>query len=120
MLQIVPQMKIYVACQPVDFRKGIDTLAGYCRRQLNKDPFSGALFLFRNRGKTSLKILVYDGQGYWLCTKRLSRGKLRWWPGEGAAGVTTLMANELQTLLWNGDPRGAGFSPEWRRVATGD
>ena len=69
MLQIVPQMKIYVACQPVDFRKGIDTLAGHCRNELKKDPVSGALFLFRNRGRTSLKILVYDGQGYWLCTK---------------------------------------------------
>ena len=116
MLQVVPQMKIYVACQPVDFRKGIDTLAGYCRNQLKKDPFSGALFLFRNRGRTSLKILVYDGQGYWLWTKRLSSGRLKWWPGAGEAKVTTLMANELQTLLWNGDPKGAQFSPEWRRV----
>jgi transposase len=116
MLQVVPQMKIYVACEAVDFRKGIDTLGGYCRQKLNKDPFSGALFLFRNRSRTALKILIYDGQGFWLCTKRLSRGKLRWWPSQGKAGVCMLAANELMTLLWNGNPKGAKFEPEWRRL----
>lgn len=119
MLQIVPQMKIYVACEAVDFRKGIDTLGGYCRGQLNKDPFSGALFLFRNRSRTALKVLVYDGQGFWLCTKRLSKGKLRWWPEGGQAGVARLLANELVTLLWNGNPQRAQFGPEWRRIGSG-
>ena len=74
MLQITPQMKILVALAPVDFRKGIDGLVQLCKATLEHDPFSGAVFAFRNRRATAVKVLVYDGQGFWLCQKRLSRG----------------------------------------------
>ena len=60
MIQIVPQMKVLVACEPVDFRKGIDSLACVCREQFRVDPFVGTLFVFRNRSGTSIKLLVYD------------------------------------------------------------
>ena len=63
MIQITPQMRILLAVEPVDFRNGIDGLAGVCRKTLGCDPFSGWLFIFRNRRATALKILVYDGQG---------------------------------------------------------
>ena len=96
MLQIVPQTPIFVACQPVDFRRGIDGLAAECRRLLDADPFSGAIFVFRNRAKSAVKLLVYDGSGFWLCYKRLSRGKLKWWPGENKRHVT---GDDLQLLL---------------------
>jgi transposase len=75
MLQITPQMRILVAVEAVDFRKGIDSLAELCRAKLNADPFSGCLFVFRSRRATSIKVLVYDGQGFWLATKRLSKGR---------------------------------------------
>jgi hypothetical protein len=84
MLQITPQMRILVAVEAVDFRKGIDSLAELCRAKLNADPFSGCLFVFRSRRATSIKVLVYDGQGFWLATKRLSKGRFRWWPQGGA------------------------------------
>ena len=116
MLQIVPQMKIFVACAPVDFRKGMDALAGVCRQQLGQDPFSGALFLFRNRRRTALRVLIYDGQGFWLCSKRLSQGRLKWWPASANAPLTRLAARELQILLWNGDPVGARYEEDWRRL----
>ena len=60
MIQISPQMRILVAVKPVDFRKGIDGLAGICRSVLKSDPFSGYVFVFRNRRGTAIKILVYD------------------------------------------------------------
>ncbi|MGH9845586.1 MAG: IS66 family insertion sequence element accessory protein TnpB [Blastocatellia bacterium] len=60
MIQLVPQLKILLACQPVDFRKGIDSLAALCKARLDENPFSGALFVFRNRSGTALKLLVYD------------------------------------------------------------
>jgi len=60
MIQITPQMRILLAVQPVDFRKGIDGLAGVCRTALASDPFSGSVFVFRNRRATAIKILVYD------------------------------------------------------------
>ena len=118
MLQIVPNLVIYLMCQPVDFRKGIDSLASLCRIQLAKDPQSGALFLFRNRRRTALKILTYDGQGYWLCLKRLSSGKLKWWPDTGEP-LTQLAAHEVQTLLWNGDPTKADFDEAWKPIEPG-
>jgi transposase len=67
MLQITPQMKILVAVAPVDFRRGIDALARLCQGHLKHDPFAGTVFVFRNRRASSLKVLMYDGQGFWLC-----------------------------------------------------
>jgi transposase len=72
MIQITPQMRVLVAVEPADFRKGIDGLARLCQEALKHDPFSGWVFVFRNRRATAVKILVYDGQGFWLCYKRLS------------------------------------------------
>ena len=60
MIQITPQMRILVAVEPADFRKGIDGLARQCRQALQSDPFSGALFIFRNRNAKAIKILAYD------------------------------------------------------------
>ena len=77
MIQITPQMRILVALEPADFRRGIDGLAQVCKQhkqQLQQDPFSGCVFVFRNRRATAVKVLVYDGQGFWLCHKRLSSG----------------------------------------------
>jgi transposase len=72
-IQITVQTRILVAIQAVDFRKGIDGLARVCQEQLQTDPFSVRLFVFRDRRRTTLKILAYDGRGFWLCQKRLSR-----------------------------------------------
>src|SRR5919109_1587141 len=117
MLQIGPQQKVYVAVEPVDFRKGIDGLAALCRQQLEQAPLSGAVFLFTNRSRTSLKALSYDGQGTWLCLKRLSRGKFLWWPEARGAAVEVLAARQLQILLWNGNPERADLAPLWRPLA---
>lgn len=118
MLQITPQMKILVAVDPVDFRKGIDGLAAVCKATLQQDPFSGTVFVFRNRRKTALKALVYDGQGFWLCQKRLSENKFRWWPREAAADqhVKQLAAHELLVLFSAGNPEQASAAPDWRPV----
>ena len=95
MLQLTPQSRIFLATEPVDFRKGIDGLMRLCREVLAADPFSGWLFVFRNRRQTALRILVYDGQGFWLAHKRLSSGRFRWWPS-AATPATTLAAHQLQ------------------------
>ena len=116
MIQIAPQMRILLAVEPVDFRKGIDGLAGVCRKVMASDPFSGHVFVFRNRRRTSIKILTYDGQGFWLAQKRLSRGRFSWWPNRADSSVRKLAAHELQLLLWNGDPDLARVAPEWRRL----
>lgn len=116
MLQITPQMRVLVAVAPADFRKGIDGLAKECRTALKTDPFSGAVFVFRNRRKTAVKLLVYDGQGFWLCTKRLSAGKFRYWPSSREEMSAPLQTYELSVLLSGGDPYSAKGVPMWRRV----
>jgi transposase len=118
MIQITPQMRILVAVEPVDFRKGIDGLARVCRQVLHSDPFSGALFIFRNRRAKAIKILAYDGQGFWLCQKRLSQGRFRFWPAGTEAGKG-LQAHELQVLLSAGDPARTQAPAPWRRVDQG-
>ena len=116
MLQVTAQTRILVAADPVDFRCGIDGLARICRAQLRADPFSGTLFVFRNRRGTGLKILAYDGQGFWLCQKRLSEGRLRHWPVAKGTAQRELLAHELQVLLAGGDPLRSGSAPVWRAL----
>jgi transposase len=111
-------MRILVAVAAVDFRKGIDGLAQICREAFSADPFSGAVFVFRNQRRTAVKILVYDGQGYWLCHKRLSEGRYRWWPS-AKENVETLEVAQLQVLLSGGNPELARAAPEWRKISMG-
>ena len=115
MIQITPQMRVLVAVEAADFRRGIDGLAQLCRVVLQADPFAGAVFVFRNRRRTAIKLLVYDGQGFWLCHKRLSKGRFRWWPSS-PEGTAALQAHELQVLICAGDPSRTQAAPVWRRV----
>lgn len=114
MLAITPQMRILVAVEAVDFRKGIDSLAELCRAKLQTDPFSGCLFVFRSRRATSIKVLAYDGQGFWLATKRLSKGRFRWWP-QGEEAALVLRVHQVQALMAAGNPEIAA-APVWRPV----
>jgi transposase len=116
MLQLTPQSRIFLATEPVDFRKGIDGLAAVCRTVLGEQPLSGAVFGFRNRAATAIKLRLYDGQGFWLCTKRLSQGRFHWWPPAQGASAR-LAARELQILLWNGHPYQAQMADDWRQLA---
>lgn len=116
MMQLTPQMRIWVAVEPADFRRGIDGLCGLCRQALGADPLLGAVFVFRSRGGTAVKILAYDGQGFWLCQKRLSVGKFRYWPRAGGAVKRELLAHQLQVLLAGGDPEATRAAPQWRPI----
>ena len=116
MLQITPQMKILVAVAPVDFRKGIDGLAAVCKSELQQDPFAGTVFVFRNRRATAIKVLVYDGQGFWICQKRLSENRFRWWPSGNKQAVTAVAAHELSVLFSAGNPNRTSAAPQWRSV----
>jgi transposase len=116
MIQITPQMRVLVAIDPVDFRKGIDGLAQVCKEVLRHDPFSGWVFVFRNRSATALKALIYDGQGFWLCQKRLSRDKFCWWPTGKGMAAKTLAAHQLHVLFSAGNPEATQAAPVWRPV----
>jgi transposase len=116
MIQITPQMHILLAVAPVDFRKGIDGLAAVCKQVLQSDPFCGHVFIFRNKKASAIKVLMYDGQGFWLCQKRLSRGRFSWWPDGADKPLRALAVHELQVLPWNANPRRVHVAPLWRPV----
>lgn len=115
MIQITPQMRVLVAIEPADFRRGIDGLARMCRDKLSADPMSGVVFVFRNRRATAIKILVYDGHGFYLILKRLSRGRFHWWPRSQEV-AKHFEAHELQVLLAGGNPAVVKTPEPWRRV----
>src|SRR5437867_10360462 len=115
LIQITPQLRILVAVEAIDGRKGIDSLAQLCREKLDADPFSGCLFIFRSRSAKSIRILAYDGQGFWLTVKCLSKGRFRWWP-TGREASKTLRAHQAQLLLAAGNPE-TEAAPVWRRVS---
>ncbi len=121
MMQLTPQMKILVAVQPVDFRAGIDGLCRKCRQALGADPLSGTVFVFRNRRATAIKVLSYDGQGFWLCQKRLSDSKFMHGPKEGgtASACRQMFAHQLHVLLAGGDPEQIRAAPQWRPITPG-
>jgi transposase len=116
-IQITPQMRVLVAIDPVDFRRGIDGLGQACRAVLLEDPMDGTMFVFRSRAAKAIKLLVYDGQGFWLAQKRLSSGRFRHWPSTADATSRLLLAHEFTTLIWGGNPQLAQAAPMWRRIA---
>lgn len=119
MIQITPHMRIYLCKGIVDFRKGIDGLASLCRNELNQDPFSGNMYIFSNRSRRTLKILLYDGQGFWMFVKRLSKGRFKWWPQRGKMidqELLKLSVPELHLLIWNGDPKSAIIGENWKKI----
>jgi transposase len=117
MIQITPHMRILVAVEAVDFRNGIDGLVRLCKQQLKSDPFSGTLYVFRNRRSTAIKILAYDGSGFWLCQRRLSTGRFRFWPDRATEVMQKLAAHELQLLIMGGDPTSGKVPPAWRPLS---
>ena len=117
MIQLTPQTRVLVAVEPVDFRRGIDGLAKMCRETMRADPFSGTVYAFRNRRRTAVKLLVYDGQGFWLCHKRWSAGRFRYWPSARDGAVMALKSHEFAVLLVGGDPSATRAAPVWRRVS---
>ena len=116
MIQLIPQLRILLACQPIDFRNGIDGLAAICKRELEENPFSGALFVFRNKRGTALKLLCYDGLGFYLVTRRFSQGRIRWWPNSQDAVLHSIEAQQLSVLLYDGLPEQADFASAWRKL----
>ena len=119
MIQIPANANILVMHEAISFRNGIDGTAAIARLILQSEPMDGAFFVFRGKLGHSLRILYYDGSGFWLCTKRLSKGTFNsaWPTGDGENPCSPLLARELQILLWGAHPKGCDFPELWRKVA---
>ena len=78
MFGLTTATRVFAAANPIDMRKALDGLFGLVRDSLAEDPVSGHLFLFTNRQQTRLKVLVFDGSGLWVYSKRLEKGHFTW------------------------------------------
>jgi transposase len=107
---------LLVAIQPLDFRKGTDSIAAYCKYQLDQDPYNGVLYAFRNKAGRAVKILAFDGVGVYLVIRRFSQGKLAWWPQSIDQALQPLAAQQLAVLLAQGNPRHAAFPEDWCKI----
>jgi transposase len=116
MLALGAATRIYLAPGATDMRKGFDGLFGLVRQGMELDPLSGHLFLFCNRPRTRLKALYWDGNGLWVCAKRLEKGRFCWPAAEAAAGAARLgiSAAELSLLLGGIDLGGTRPRRWWR------
>ena len=115
MLQLTPKSVIFIATIAVDFRKGIDGLVAICKLKLSTDPFNGTIFLFYNKSKTTIKILSFDGQGFWLCTKRLSKGKFIA-KLKSQSPYYQVCYRVMHILTSNGEPTSVKIAKDWRPI----
>lgn len=109
---------MFLVCGPTDMRKSFNGLSGLVRERLGADPMSRDLFLFCNRSRNRLKVLVYDESGVWVLAKRLDRGTFAWPPVEASRMAVQYREEQLALLL-------SGFDTDvlrprrWRRRAAG-
>jgi len=90
--------RVFLACGSHDMRKSINGLAMIVESSFRLDPYDGALFVFCNRNRDRIKILEWDGDGFWLYFKRLEKGRFRW-PAPGDDDTMSLTGEELSYLL---------------------
>ena len=109
MIRLTHDTPIVLGVAPADFRCGIDGFAARTRELLGRDPRDGTLYVYINRARTMIRCLAHDGSGFWLMTKRLSRGRFTHWPTTPEAKLTAASARALRTLLesgsWQGEPQ---------------
>jgi len=98
MMLSIEGKRVYLACGATDMRKSINGLSAIVAGSFGLDPFADAVFVFCNRNRDRIKVLVWDGDGFWLHFKRLEKGRFRW-PAEGAEQTMTLTSEEMQILL---------------------
>lgn len=116
MLSFSGSLKVFVAVEPCDLRKGFNGLYAAVTERLGEDPKGGALFVFCNRRRTRLKILCWDGTGLWVLTKRLEQGTFSWpRPSEPQTTKLVLTPPALALLTDGVDLRGAKLRPWYQR-----
>jgi transposase len=104
---------VYLATGPTDLRKGFNGLYGLIQSRWSRDPLGGEVFVFCNRKRDTLKIFFWEGDGLWVCAKRLEKGSFRW-PTAGEASVS-MSGAQLQLLLSGIDLAGSKRRDWWRK-----
>ena len=120
MLTLGGATRVYLAAGATDLRKSFDGLAALASGVIGADPQSGHMFVYCNRARTRLKVLVWDGTGLWICAKRLEGGRFSW-PQQAAGGSrrVELSAEEFALLVGGIQMERVGRKRWWRPAALG-
>lgn len=97
MLSLSPSVRFFFYRQQADMRKGFDGLSGYVRNELGRDPLTGDIFIFINRRRNQIKLLLFEGDGFSVYHKRLERGSYE--IPEGSEDCLVLQRDQLQFIL---------------------
>ena len=100
MLNLAAAQRIYLAVEPVDMRKQFGGLWARVAEKLQEDPFNGAMFVFINKDRTLIKIVVWDGSGVWVLAKRLAKARFSW--PVGSDGTKLALEPAALTMLLAG------------------
>jgi transposase len=113
-LSLPPSVRIFVATQPVDGRKGVDSLTAIVRSALLQDPLSGHLYVFFSRRCDRVRVVYWDRNGFAMWTKRLERGTFHpKFSADGSLSASAIEASELSLILEGIDLAGARRRPRW-------
>ena len=93
------EKKVYLACGHTDMRKSINGLTAIVESSFKLNPYDEAVFVFCNRARDRVKVLEWDGDGFWLYFKRLEKGHFRWVAAAGEESTLSMTAEELNILL---------------------
>lgn len=116
MLSFAGSLRVFLAVEPADMRKGFEGLHALVSERLGEDVRGGALFVFTNKRHTRLKVLYFDGTGLWLMTKRLEEGTFAWPRSEEIGTAKLALRPEAFAMLTDGiDLRGAKMRPWYER-----
>lgn len=116
MLSFSGSLKIWVALEPCDMRKGYEGLTGLVVERFGLHPQDGALYVFTNKTRTRLKILYWDGSGLWVLGKRLEKGRFSWPQVGDGEKIKLLLRPEALAMLTDGiELRGARLKPWYQR-----
>jgi transposase len=111
MLTFAASQRIYLAVEPVDMRKQFNGLWALAAERLREDPFSGSLFVFTNKDRDRVKMLLWDGSGVWVLAKRLEKGRFSWPLANGSAKLQ--LEPTALTMLLSGIDLKDGCKKAW-------
>lgn len=116
MLSFPTSTEIVLFHSPVSFGRGIDGMVSLVRLVLQREPLNRGYFLFLSKGRDQIRVLWYDGQGFSLCTKRLSQGRFLNWPAAGSGPESILRCFEAQVVWAGGNFTQAGLGLDWKKL----
>lgn len=117
MISFPANTEIFIFHRPVSFGCGVDGMIRYCKLLLSKEVIENAYFLFISKSLKQIRAIWFDGQGFLLCTKRMSKGSFKNWPKSSNDASSIVSFFEAQSLFSDGDYKKAQHKKIWKKIS---